>query len=490
MENSLGVSTNPHARRSKKRLFIGLGLALLLVLGLWTYFYFVSRTAERRLQATVTELDQAEPGWRLDELEASRSKVPDEANSALKVLAIGKSMPANWPGADMSRRLENLIPPHALHPDQAQVLSAEMDKVKSALEDARALKDFPDGRFPIVLNPNWIATSLPHVQEVPTVASLLAYDALARALRNDLDGAVQSCHAGINVARSIGDELFLISQLVRIACRGMALARLEYVLGQGQASAKVLEDLQRLLEKEEAEPIFLFAVRGERAGAHQLMVTLKEGKVTVGQLVGTPVPLGNIQIGPFKLGEFLLSLKMGPVADQHNALLKYMTEAVAIARKPLEDQNALFEQLEASSPNCEVLVQLLVPALRKISEADRRSAAHLRCAIVMLAAERYRLAHQRWPKSLDQMVPDFLTKIPLDPFDKKLLRLKHLADGIMIYAVGPDGKDDGGKLDRSSPAAPGTDIGYRLWDPRDRRQKPLEPPKETTPDPGEEQRDK
>jgi len=86
-------------------------------------------------------------------------------------------------------------------------------------------------------------------------------------------------------------------------------------------------------------------------------------------------------------------------------------------------------------------------------------------------------------------VPDFLTKIPLDPFDKKLLRLKHLADGIMIYAVGPDGKDDGGKLDRSSPAAPGTDIGYRLWDPRDRRQKPLEPPKETTPDPGEEQRD-
>jgi len=60
--------------------------------------------------------------------------------------------------------------------------------------------------------------------------------------------------------------------------------------------------------------------------------------------------------------------------------------------------------------------------------------------------------------------------VPADPFDGKPLRLGHLPDGLVIYSVGPDKTDDGGKIDRSHPGAPGTDLGFQLWDP-DRRGK-------------------
>jgi hypothetical protein len=98
--------------------------------------------------------------------------------------------------------------------------------------------------------------------------------------------------------------------------------------------------------------------------------------------------------------------------------------------------------------------------------------ARLRCAAAAVDAERYRLRHGRWPETLEALVPDFLREVGLDPFDGRPLKCRRLADGFVIYAVGPDGIDDGGNVKNSaippdkvvSPTG-GTDIGFRLWDP-------------------------
>jgi hypothetical protein len=80
-----------------------------------------------------------------------------------------------------------------------------------------------------------------------------------------------------------------------------------------------------------------------------------------------------------------------------------------------------------------------------------------------LALERYRLAHDRWPDSLEKLVPEFLNQVPLDPYDRKPLRYVRLKDGVAIYSMGPDGIDNGGKFDRKNYVAPGTDMVFRLW---------------------------
>ena len=71
-----------------------------------------------------------------------------------------------------------------------------------------------------------------------------------------------------------------------------------------------------------------------------------------------------------------------------------------------------------------------------------RAAAHPLNALAALAAERFRLAHKRWPKDLQELCPAYLEEVPIDPFDGKPLKLAHRDDGIVIYSVDKDGKDD------------------------------------------------
>jgi hypothetical protein len=76
----------------------------------------------------------------------------------------------------------------------------------------------------------------------------------------------------------------------------------------------------------------------------------------------------------------------------------------------------------------------------------------------------YRKTQGAWPSSLDALVPEYLTNVPLDPFDGKPLRFRKLPDGIVIYSIGLDKQDDGGNIDRSNRDLPNMDRGFRLWD--------------------------
>ena len=156
-----------------------------------------------------------------------------------------------------------------------------------------------------------------------------------------------------------------------------------------------------------------------------------------------------------------------------------MTRAVEVAKLPTDERRAAFQQLDATMKDQPILVRLLLPALSKVSDADQKTQAHLRCAITATAAERYRRATGRWPETLDALKEaGYLQETPADPYDGQPLRRRRLDDGVEVYSVGPDGEDNGGKMDRRNVTAPGTDIGFRLWDVAARRQSPapLKPP--------------
>jgi hypothetical protein len=104
-----------------------------------------------------------------------------------------------------------------------------------------------------------------------------------------------------------------------------------------------------------------------------------------------------------------------------------------------------------------------------------------RCAVAAVAAERYRLRHGTWPASLAALVPEFLRQVPADPYDGQPLRYRRLPDGVLIYSVSTDGQDDGGTINRENPTFPGSDLGFRLWDVKHRRQPPRPAPQVEAP---------
>ena len=61
-----------------------------------------------------------------------------------------------------------------------------------------------------------------------------------------------------------------------------------------------------------------------------------------------------------------------------------------------------------------------------------------------LAAAVYRSEHGYYPKTLEALTPRYITEIPIDPFSGEPLKMIAVKDGLILYGVGPNLKDDQG----------------------------------------------
>ncbi|MFQ5489709.1 MAG: hypothetical protein ACE5GE_03205, partial [Phycisphaerae bacterium] len=120
-------------------------------------------------------------------------------------------------------------------------------------------------------------------------------------------------------------------------------------------------------------------------------------------------------------------------------------------------------------PGIYVLTRMTMPSLWRAMVLHARRVATLRCAYAAIGVERYRLAHGRWPETLDPLAPQFMEYLPIDPFDEKPLRYKRTDTGVIVYSVNGDLQDDGGDVETpTKPRRDAPDVGFRLLDPDQR----------------------
>jgi hypothetical protein len=72
-------------------------------------------------------------------------------------------------------------------------------------------------------------------------------------------------------------------------------------------------------------------------------------------------------------------------------------------------------------------------------------------ATTMFALGEYHRRNVQYPERLDQLVPEFLPRLPIDYADRKTLRYRRTGDTYILYSVGTNGVDDGGKAGRRDP---------------------------------------
>ena len=86
-----------------------------------------------------------------------------------------------------------------------------------------------------------------------------------------------------------------------------------------------------------------------------------------------------------------------------------------------------------------------------VQERHDVAAAHLRLLAVELALRSYRCDQGSAPGNLTQLVPKYLLHMPTDPFGDKPLIYRSSGTNWVLYSLGPDKMDDGGKpADKSS----------------------------------------
>ncbi len=478
MSEPKSIPSSPRKRRWPKRL-LWIFLGLCVILGPIVGKHFYDRwQADRELQEAIAELDAADPDWTLERIEAKRRVVPEEENSAPIIVAAKKAFPAGGWSNDLDEITKNPSPCLLATAHEAR-LRAALQPLAKALGQARTLVGFPNGRYALVHAPDFIST-LPVRQEAREIGFLLHLDMLLLLQEGKATEARDSFRALLNVARSLGDEPLAISQLIRIAMTTTAVECLERLLAQGQLSAAHLAEAEKSLGAEADENWFLTSMMGERAGSHQALSYVEAGHGKFGNLAGGD---GGVSGLPASFSEYLAMVK---VKRSHAWLLRFQTRIIEAAKLPdarrypalktLDDELSRLDRDARENQDISI-GPLLMPAVMKIAQAEQRTDTRLRCAGAALAAERFRLQHQRWPASLDELVKEkFLSEVPIDLFDSQPLRFRPMADGLVIYSIGRDRAYDGTALDDLHNYNPNNQrVEFRLWNPDRRRQPPLPP---------------
>lgn len=137
------------------------------------------------------------------------------------------------------------------------------------------------------------------------------------------------------------------------------------------------------------------------------------------------------------LGQFLLS-----------------REAI-LAAEATPDQGAAFNRTFMRLP------KMIDPTqLQQLSDAAHRG-EQLRVNLsAALALAEYRAEFERYPERLAELTPGLLPAVPLDRFAGRPLAYRRRKDGYLLYSVGPNGRDVGGRDATAYP--PGDDIAVRM----------------------------
>lgn len=429
------------------------------------------------LLKTVAELDRTEPGWRYEGLEAARKALPEDQNGAMQVMLFRKivavqlgrpTSEGNWIQPSLQDRFDALgkLPARAPMSDvDAKDFRAELQRVGPALAQARKMVDFPEGRFPLKTTRDFASILLPDHQAARNLASLLELDALVSLQDGRRTQALDDFRAVLNCSACFKGEPIPITQFMRVATIAVATNMLQRIFARGVDGDETLAIVQRRLEAEADSDVFSMMAKGERASQHYFLGSLASGDAD------------RATLKAFGVEERLLNANADEIRRFHRWMLQHFTKLVRLAEQPSHEWLAGTTRLDKEQKDGESNERSLASSFpefltaQSFAEAGLRHLAFVRTATVALAAERYRLKRRDWPRDPAALVPEFLKEAPKDPYDGGPLRYRRTSEGVVVYAIGPNGADDQGAIHRSGPRTDANgktlalDIGLELFDP-------------------------
>lgn len=432
----------------------------------------------RELGQAVEQADAADPGWHWDELNFRKPSIPDAENACSTMLELADRLSHHGPTmSPVLEEIDTLEPTVKLSDDQAKRLHACLQSLPLARDDVRILRRLTRADWPAISADE--ATNGDDRWKRPRrLTAWCKLQVFEDCADNQADSALEAVDLLFDGARSYGDDSMLLHFLVRVAQDRIGIQCLERCLAQFQRIP--VESLRRTRERlnEEANRLNLSsAMRRERAWLFHLTELVAEGSSAQVLKLASGKDTSVSSFDPIN-GIWRWEIR-GYLRHNQALTLDLMNKAVENSKQPVDRLLEKNKQLEhetkitkAINPIWNGIGTLPIPMAVKVTEAYLRVIGELRCAQLALATEEFRIRRDRWPESLQEMEKDLNLTIPNDPFDGKPLRYAKREDGVTIYTIGPNEKDNGGNLPKNADEWKDLDYGFRLWDLKYRRQAP------------------
>lgn len=429
-----------------KRFFFRICLTALVLFALLVIGFIGWRVnLARDVNAKLTAIRAAGLPTNVKELNNYYPAVPDNENAAL-VMTQAFALMRNYPD-DRSNEVANFkIPPrgHPLTTEQRQLLSGYVEMNAAALAKASEAIKLSKSRYPVDFEAGF-QTPLPHLENIPDLARIFQYQSLVAIDSNKPIQTDTSITGILGVSRTLDEEPIEISQLVRFRLIGLATTTLERRLNANELTEGQLTNFAAAFIELEKSNSIKRALIGERAAVipiFQMSFALSWQLAAVDDTPSWETPAPEHQSSFLRLTGFLerdlrfyldametciTSASLSPPQD--------LAMSAKASEKMDEDATHHFYRLSA----------MILPPVHGSVTRQAECFARIRISTMATAIERFRLVHGQLPDNLNELVPQFLSAVPVDPFDGALLRYHRLAKGYVIYSVGIDGHDDGGR---------------------------------------------
>ena len=396
---------------------------------------------------------------------SAEEAIPPEENAATyynKAFGLMK----DWPSEDAETRARKIIKEGWKEEDK------ELEELLKANEPA--FEEFRKGlvkeKCRFISGEITYDTPLPHLKKARDMARLLMLEARLYERNGDLEKAITNSLDVIKLGRDLGQDRILISKLVDIAIFSISYAALKDLVGSENLTPALSRiTLSRVMELEERSVSMRETLEGEAAVAKSAvrwtLIDIEEEAATKAE--ETPLEKTKKMWRNFlvlkapnekkRLTFLVIKQTYRRIDEYYGRTISFIEKGDYKAISAFEDaywkkieerKLTLRDFLRANEKFPELMVDvlfiILLPGTGRSSIYFANAQARERFIITTLAVRLFKMEKGRWPEKLDELVPEYLDEVPLDPFALKPLRYKKHESKWIIYSIGPDGKDDGG----------------------------------------------
>jgi len=365
---------------------------------------------------------------------------PDHDNAAVLLVetfklmdAASASEPADW----MDFLFEEGHPHRADAAAAVKLHAKAMAVAREALKRPRCVFDLDYTKGPHL--------ELPHLSELRHLARIFAAEAILNALNGQETKAVDGIHHVLLLVGALDEEPLTCSKHVAVSILGFGVESLNEVEAATDLSDENRDLLVRDLRRLDFEAAVTQSLVYERAFLQD---------VKPSDLVYTRNWLERRYV-EFRAGlssaERLRVLRLMGEAIEASRLPPWEARPAATERYGQVGKIMDWDHLGAPASSADAWMCWYGPFVRAMAARD--------AAVIGLSCGLFRSAKGRYPAALDELSPEFLDKLPPDPFTGKPFRYQLREDGasFIVYSVGENLKDDGGVKD---PAAQKDDISW------------------------------
>lgn len=289
-----------------------------------------------------------------------------------------------------------------------------------------------------LFNPPDFTILLPYMGDIRNMANILCISARIHEDHGQVDLALADLHAAEALGRFVAGQPTLVGTLTGGGVNRKVFDSYQYMLDKGNLPAEIPvgdweengfvlhRQVPRVMQMEQAMMLSVYATPD----------TLGMFAKIFGPAYDSMPPLVVVQLPGYRA--FFLEKDLAAYLENSN---HFKNSAIL----PYPELEKKFPRDVAGSITTQGLVgDTLAPvrlrAMASISEADARARMMTLSRGMML----YRQANGKYPDSLDELAPKYISALPSDPFSDELLKMADKDGRRILYSIGRDMKDDQG----------------------------------------------